>query len=114
MSVTFTLVPPVESAHEVNYSNANARRVFAALGLDAEYLAGESRCGPLTAACDRAIEAILADPKADRGRFGVISRGAMGCTVIDGGAEPGDLLRRVRTLRDLAAMGGDLGRVTWG
>ena len=114
MSGTFALQHPTESAPWVNYSNANARAVLAALGLDAEELAGEARCGALTAACDRAITALRATPSADRGRFGVVSRGAKGCTVIDCGEEAGALLRRIRGLRDLAACGGDLGRVVWG
>lgn len=43
MSVPFTLQHPTESAPWVNYSNANARAVLAALGLDAEDLALASK-----------------------------------------------------------------------
>jgi hypothetical protein len=120
MSVTFSLATtPSASANddyaaEVNFSNSNARVVLRALGLESEELYGDARCGALLAACDGAIGALHSDPGADRGRFGVVSRGAGGCTVIECGEESGSLLRRLRAVRDLAERGGALGRVVWG
>lgn len=116
MSVTFTIAGrgPDPAKGEANFSNTNARAVLTALGYDAEELAGEARGADLVIACDRAVEALLADAKADRGRFGVVSRGAQGCTVIDCGEAPGALLRRIHAVRALAVMAGALGRVVWG
>jgi hypothetical protein len=104
MSVTFH-VEGIDD--DINVSNVNARSIFEALDIHSEYLVGEMRGPELAALCEKHLKEEEERPTDDGleqvhdGRYHFMGRA------------PGRRTERIRQLKELAEMAGELGLVRW-
>lgn len=102
---TYTLIAPIhgfESMDDINLSNSNARAVLAALGIDADE-GGTIDLAAFAGLASSWLQHNIGKRSAEI--ESIISRGALGATIVDCGLREGYLNEKIHALASMARIG---------